>query len=693
MPIGISADHRELGQSIGAWAASLEPLSVVRAAEHDNLAEFPEIAAAVADMGIAGIAIAEAAGGGGGSVVDLAVALEATARSLIPGPLLGTAVASLLDHDLLAGIADGSVRVALAARSAGEVGPRFTGSLPVVHDACGATHVLVPATQGWVLIDLAGAAITPLASPDLTRRVAAIELTDAPVHVAAGGGKAALATVVSAEASGVAAWCLETAVAYAKVRQQFGQPIGAFQAIKHLCAEMLETAESVTAVAWDAARAFDEEPAQRDFAAAVAGVIALDGARIVAEQCIQVLGGIGFTFEHDAHFYLRRVLALQTLLGAAHDHADRLAGMAVAGVRRTPRIEMDGRDAEVRPAVRAAVAAVANAGDRRAALVDHGLLTPHWPQPWGRGADPVEQLVIDQELAAAEIELPDLKIAGWAVPTIVAHGTEAQRERFVKASLMGEITWCQLFSEPEAGSDLASLRTRAVRVDGGWELSGQKVWTSLAHESDWAICLARTEPDVPAHRGITYFLVDMTSPGLEIRPLREMTGEAMFNEVFLDRVFVPDDCLVGTPGQGWALARTTLANERVAMASARLGLSVEEVVSLAAEGVGPVERVQVGQCVAWASVASLLSQRAVLRSVAGGGPGPESSVAKLIGVRVRQGSAALVVDLLGDRILLGDERARSGVHQRLLTRCLSIAGGTTQVLRNVAAERILGLPR
>ncbi|HYG92060.1 MAG TPA: acyl-CoA dehydrogenase family protein, partial [Nocardioides sp.] len=237
-------------------------------------------------------------------------------------------------------------------------------------------------------------------------------------------------------------------------------------------------------------------------------------------------------------------------------------------------------------------------------------------------------------------------------------------------------------------------------VEGGWKLTGQKVWTSVAERADFGICLARTDSDVPQHKGITYFVVDMKAPGIEVRPLREITGEALFNEVFLDEVFVPDDCVVGEPGDGWRLARTTLANERVAMASARLGKSVERAVELAgALDVGPVGRTAVGRAVALATVCSLLGVRTTLRALDGSGPGAESSVAKLLGVRSRQDSAELVVRLQDDEIAILGGIGRDGdglsadVWEMLNTRCLSIAGGTTQILRNVAGERILGLPR
>ncbi|MGN6781374.1 MAG: acyl-CoA dehydrogenase family protein, partial [Marmoricola sp.] len=506
-------------------------------------------------------------------------------------------------------------------------------------------------------------------------------------------------TLAAAEAAGVARWCLATAVDYAKTREQFGSPIGAFQAIKHLCAEMLERAEAATAAAWDAARAAETDPDQWAFATDVAAAISIDAAVDNAHACIQVLGGIGFTWEHDAHLCLRRAPSRRARGGRADAAAGRLAERASHGVRRAVGVDLEGRDAAVREAVRAEVARIAAAPpeQRRAALVDSGYLMPHWPAPHGVGADAVTQLVVDEELARAGVVRPDIVIAGWALPTILEHGTTAQQERFVRPSLLGELVWCQLFSEPGAGSDLASLRTRAVKVDGGWRLTGQKVWTSVARSADWGICLARTDPDAPRHRGITYFLVDMrNSEGIEVRPLREMTGDALFNEVFLDDVFVPDDLVVGEVHDGWRLARTTLANERVAMASSRLGRSVERAVALLDAGTSEADRVAVGRAVALSTVCSLLGVRTVLRSLAGHPPGAESSVAKLLGVRSRQDSADLVLSLHGPVAALGgsaDDEVRADVWEALNTRCLSIAGGTTQILRNVAGERLLGLPR
>jgi alkylation response protein AidB-like acyl-CoA dehydrogenase len=688
MSIGISDEHAELASSLRKWAADLKGRELARAAEQDAGATFASAWRALSEMGVPSIGLPEATGGGGGTTLDVAVALEACAHELVPGPLLGPAVAA----SVLGAVPDGAI-----------VGVALGGA---VWDAPSATHVLAEVDGAWRLLPRDAVELTPVLGLDLSRRYGGLRVLDPSAGVAVELTTALVrrtaVTLAAAEAAGVARWCLATAVEYAQVREQFGQKIGSFQAIKHLCAQMLETAEAVTATAWDAATAAgavgspgDDE--QWAFATDVASAVAFDGAVEVAKSCIQVLGGIGFTFEHDAHLYLRRALTLRALVGDGDAAAERLTAAAVQGVRRRVRLDLQGRDEAIRAEVRANVERIAARPEeeRRAAFVETGYLTPHWPAPYGLGADPVMQIVIDQELARAGLTRPDIVIAGWAVPTILEHGTDEQRERFVRPSLLGDLVWCQLFSEPGAGSDLASLRTRAVRVEGGWRLTGQKVWNSVAERADWGICLARTDPDAPKHRGITYFLVDMkNSEGIEVRPLREITGKALFNEVFLDDVFVPDELVVGEVDDGWRLARTTLANERVAMGSTRLGHSVERAVEIAAAGGTAAHRVRVGHAVALATVCSLLGVRSTMRSLAGHGPGAESSVAKLLGVRSRQDAAELVVELHGDQILLGaDEGLRADVWELLNTRCLSIAGGTTQILRNVAAERILGLPR
>lgn len=688
MPIGISDDHTELAASVRKWAESQGSIAAVRAAETDPDALAPW-GTLPAEMGLSAIALPESVGGGGGTLLDQAVAVEAAGYALVPGPFLTTVAAGLMydDADLRAGIAEGRITVGLGT------------DLRAVLDAPSTTHVSVPTSQGHVLVGTDQVEVRPGVSVDLTRGVGEVDLGDLdlsglptnPAH----GAPVELVVLAAAEASGIARWCLDTAVDYAKVREQFGKKIGAFQAVKHLCAEMLEISESVTAAAWDAAEAAEHGGDQARFAAGVAATICFDGAVEVAKSCIQVLGGIGFTFEHDAHLYLRRAIALRAFLGDPGEFAVALAECARTGVRRSGDIDFGGLDEQFRASAQAEARTIAALPEeeRRVVLADSGFLTPHWPAPYGLGAGPIQQLVIDQELDNAGVERPDLVIGAWAAPTILEGGTEEQRERFVRPTLTGEITWCQLFSEPGAGSDLASLRMKAERTDGGWLLTGQKVWNSIAERADWGVCLARTDAEAKPHAGITYFVVDMKSPGIDVRPLRELTGEALFNEVFFDNVFVPDDCVVGEINGGWRLAVTTLANERVAMAGSKLGDSVELAITLLDEVRSPSAGEAVGRAIALAQVVKLLGMRSTLRSIAGQGPGAESSVAKLVGVRSRQDSAELAMELLGAEMFTASERAVTANDLFLRNRCLSIAGGTTQILRNVAGERILGLPR
>ena len=685
MPVALTEEQAALAEAIHAWSAAHHPREAVRAAETGSGAGVP---AGFAELGLFGVALPAAAGGADGSIADLAAGLAAAAEELVPGPVLGTALGGLLlaetpeAKELLPALAEGEATVAVLL-DAPSLDDGVSGPVP---GATPESWLVVPVDGGHVLLapGTPGVTVEPLTPFDFSCPLARVRFSGV------GGDLLALppveslaATLAAAEAAGVARRCLTVAVEYAKVREQFGKPIGGFQAIKHLCAEMLCRAEAAEALAWDAASG------RHPLSVASAAAVALDAAVANAKDCVQVLGGIGFTWEHDAHLYLRRAVALRQWLGGSGAWRRQAASLALAGTERTLGVDV-GDDPELRDEV-ARIAALP-VSSQRVALADAGLLTPHWPAPYGRGADAAEQLRIDGALAAADVRRPDLVIGAWAVPTILEHGDDEQRSRFAQPTLRGEITWCQLFSEPGAGSDLAALRTAARRVDGGWRLTGQKVWTSLAREADWGICLARTDPDVPKHKGITYFLVDMRAEGITTRPLREITGEAVFNEVFLDDVFVPDADVVGAPGGGWRLARTTLANERVAIGSgSAVGESVQSLVSTVdAASLDEVALDRLGSLVAFGVAGSVLDLRAALRRLEGQDPGAESSVRKLLGVQHRQDVAEFALELAGAGALVAGGEAQ---REFLLTRCLSIAGGTTQVLRSLTAERLLGLPR
>ena len=641
MPIAITPDQLALQASIRDWAKRAGPVTAVRRLEPDPADPAGNTYLSdLAGLGIFSIPIPGEAGGAGGTVTDLAAALEQITIALVPGPVTPTVLASLLLTAagtaallpaLAAGQATGAVGLTagtLTGTRAADGTLRVTGQAGPVLGAGTTTHLLLGSSTDegeawfWIEVGCPGLTVASRRPVDFSRSLADVRLAGAVIAgdqiltgLAGARVRDLAATLFAAEAAGVAAWCSATAAGYAGTRRQFGRPIGSFQAVKHLCATMACRTERAAALAWDAARAADEAPGEHPLAAAAAAALALDDAVENAKDCIQVLGGIGFTWEHDAHLYLRRALALRHLLGGTRAWRVRTARLAAAGARRT---------------------------------------APPSPEPE---------------------ESPYPGIGAWAGPAIAAYGTPEQRDRFLGPTKRAEITWCQLFSEPEAGSDLASLRTRAVRADGGWRLAGQKVWTSLAREADWAICLARTDPDVPKHEGIGYFLVDMHAPGIDIRPLREITGRSMFNEIFLDDVFVPDDCMLGAPGDGWRVAMSTLAAERVA-----IGAGPDEAVQklLAAGGADQDHTERTGFHVASGQAVALLAER-----------GAHPAIRKLLGTGHRQAVAETALERLGPSGAAEGEAS----YEFLLTRCLSIAGGTTQVLLTQLAERVLGLPR
>ncbi|MDT5398149.1 MAG: 3-oxochol-4-en-24-oyl-CoA dehydrogenase [Mycobacterium sp.] len=691
---------RELVRS---WASGSGAIAAVRAVEQGNADAWRAVYERLAQLGIFGVAIPEDLGGAGGSIEDLCAMVDEAAAALIPGPVATTALATLVvtDEKLLDGLASGerTAGVALGSDITFDAGSgTATGTAEFVLGGLADGLLVLPAGDQWVLVDAAagGAAVEALEATDFSRPLARVELASAPATVLPLTHQRMVdltATVLAAEAAGLARWMLDTATDYAKVREQFGKPIGSFQAVKHMCAEMLLRAQQIAVASADAAGAVaDDDEAQLSIAVAVAAAIGIEAAKVNARDCIQVLGGIGITWEHDAHLYMRRAYAIAQFLGGKSFWLRRCADLTRAGVRR--QLDVDVTDGEnIRAEIAGVVADIAALPEekRQVALAESGLMAPHWPKPYGRAASPAEQLVIDQELEAAGVKRPDISIGWWAAPTILGHGSPEQIEKFIPGTLNGDVYWCQLFSEPGAGSDLAALRTKAVRTDGGWLLTGQKVWTSNAHRADWGICLARTDPNAPKHKGITYFLVDMRSPGIDIRPLREITGEALFNEVFFDDLFVPDDMVVGPVDGGWPLARTTLANERIAIAAGgALDKGMEHLLDVIGDGdVDPAEADRLGALIGAAQVGALLDQLIAQLAVGGHDPGAPSSVRKLIGVRYRQNLAETIMDSYDGAGLVDSPDVRYFLN----TRCLSIAGGTEQILLTLAGERLLGLPR
>jgi len=334
----------------------------------------------------------------------------------------------------------------------------------------------------------------------------------------------------------------------------------------------------------------------------------------------------------------------------------------------------------------------------QARLAEDRWVGIHWPARYGgRDATPVQVALYHMEYARAGAPQPVNRVGiNLAGPTLLAHGTEDQRRRWLPGILDASELWCQLFSEPDAGSDLAALRTRADPVPGGFRVTGQKVWTSYAQYARWGIALVRTDPDLPRHRGLSYLVIDMAAPGIEIRPLRQITGEAEFNEVFLHEVFVPDDHLVGGPGEGWAVANTTLAHERGTAFPFKEQVlhetHLEALLRLARER-NRLDDPDVADGLARAflllRLLRLQNWRTLSRLARGGEPGPESSVTKLIWTEMTQHLSASALDVLGPQACLAGRWPR----QWLWSHAASIAGGTSEIQRTIIGERILGLPR
>ena len=726
MSIALSEDQKALAESVAAFTARHATSSSTRA-RFEALAAgiWPASWRALVEQNLLGLHLPEEFGGDGAGLVELAIVLEETTFGLLPGPLLPTVLTSLvisrhggaeLRERVLPGFVAGRTGACatdargLTATRCGEGWEVRGTTVPVLGALSAQTWILgaerADDTDGtvWFVVDEARRdelAVTRLRSVDLTRDIGEIEVSglhvgpDHVLDVDSDRLRSTAAALFCAESAGAARWCQVTGLSYAKVREQFGRPIAAFQAIKHKCARLFVRSELIAAAAWDAAVAYDQDPDQFALAAASAAVVCLPGAVDIGLDTVTLFGGIGYTWEHDTHLYWRRAMSLQSLLGPRRNWDVRL-GQLARKIERKHDLQLEDEPADLRRWVADQLAAAASlpADQQRAFIADQGLVAPHYPRPYGIAASPVAQAVISQEFERAGLIQPSTTVGEWALPTILAHGTDEQRETFVGATLRGDISWCQLFSEPGAGSDLASLRTRATRGEGGWLLNGQKVWTSQAQEADWGICLARTDPDAPKHKGLSYFLVDMQSPGLEVRPLREANGSDLFNEVFFNDVFVPDSRLIGEPGEGWRLARTTLGNERVniAVGSGRRRDLPADYLTIFAGDPPPDVLQQAGVLTADVNAFAALGQRSLLRQLSGLRPGAEASVLKVAAAWNLTNLRTAVMAWHGAEAAVLDEGGGASMRYLSVPPSL-IGGGTLEIQLNVIGERVLGMPR
>ncbi|HTW14016.1 MAG TPA: acyl-CoA dehydrogenase [Nocardioides sp.] len=735
MSLATTQDQRDLADAVRGFASRAADIAATR----DSLAELTagrrtDSWERLVAQELHAVHLPEPHGGGAG-LTELAVVTEELAHALFPGPFLSTVIASATvavappagaREQALREFADGATGAVVGGHAlvavADGAGWRVSGISHPVSGLPGAEVVLVAARTAdgrevWFrLHEAPSVEIVVRTGTDVTRSLGVLRLQD---HVVGADDllpvpppverELVAQTLYAAEASGVCRWLVGTAVEHARGRHQFGRPIGSFQAVQHKLAMMLVRSECATAAAWDAARAAGGAREQQALAAHQAALVAAPAAVDVAVECVSLLGAIGFTWEHDAHLYWRRAVEDAALVGPESRWAKRLGELS-NDHRRDFALVAD----DALPDLRAEVGVVLDralqepdddgvltgwgpvrGGRRRAVLAAAGLVAPHYPAPYGRGAGAEQQAVIAQEFERRGLPQPTTVIGEWVLPTLLEHGDDAQRERFVPATLRGEIVWCQLFSEPGAGSDLAGLSTRARRVDGGWVLSGQKVWNSYAHEADWGVCLARTDVDTARHAGISYFLVDMRSAGVDVRPIRQATGRSEFNEVFLDEVFVPDDCLVGGPGQGWTLATTTLANERLNMGAVLGHGSSDQVRRAVADGTcaaDPDEALRVlGTCVSREMTLAALALRGTVARLAGADQRATASVQKVFNALAQRDGSRALIGLLGPLGAVDDASTPYAV-DHLGVPAVLFGGGTIEIQLNVIARRVLGLP-
>lgn len=712
MSIAISEDHLTLGETVADFLTKRDALLENRALLDNPGDAIVPFWAELAQLGWLGLHIEEEFGGSGYTLEELVVVVEELGRVIAPGAFVPTVISSAIiaaaaDSEtksaFLPALADGTKTATFALDADLSLDAKAVSGSLVAPCANHVDLLLVAVGEDIAVIDLNGEGVekTVPENLDQSRPSAKVTLSSAPTTLISGAAQVATdlaRTILSAEAAGISSECTRLAAEYAKERIQFGRPIAMFQAVKHHCANMAVATELTTSAVWDAARAAAAGGEQFSYAAAVAATLAGPAADLCANLSTQVHGGIAITWEHDAHLYLRRATVLRQMLGSEKASAD-LTDLMRKGVQRAKAIELPPEAEPIRTEVREFVASVEGLDEdaTKAKMIEDGYAMPHWPKPFGRAAGAIEQLVIEEEFKAAGIQRPSYGITGWNILTLIQYGTEDQVARWVPPALKQDVIWCQLFSEPDAGSDAAGVTTKATRTDGGWLINGQKVWTSGAHVAGYGFATVRTNPDVPKHQGITMVVIDMEAEGVEVRPIKMTTGNSEFNEVFFNDVFVPDDDVVGPVDGGWTVARSTLGNESVSIGGGDGGMAFPPEMLIPMYDAHP-ERLAAGENVIGDYIArhqamGLMNLRSTHRAVAGSEPGPEGAITKLVLSELGHSAGAMNSALLGTDGYFTDGEAAIGNVLVLMHRALSIAGGTSEIKRNQIGERILGLPR
>ena len=740
MPIGLSPEQGQLEDAVARFASRHAAVADTRKsfgalANGDLPTWWDQLVA----QGFHAVHLPESVGGQGGQLIDAACVLATAATALLPGPLLPTVIAGAIalrsDDDpaakaLLTELAAGRVAsVVLPGQgdlraTASKRGWRVSGRSGDVLGARSAGLVLTAARADeggtvWFVVDptVAAASVEAREGTDLTVDVGVLRLDDHDVSDALvlngiddeAAWDVAVALTACASA-GTLRWAVDAVTTHLGTREQFGKLIGTFQALQHEAAMLLVNGELATAAAWDAVRAIDEAPPQRSLAAAGAAITAVTPAPELLLDALTMFGAIGFTWEHDVHLYWRRATSLAASMGPVTRWSRRLGELGRTHVRDMT-VKLGAAEADFRARVAAVLDEALElrndtqsplgdydhlaTGPQRTLIAEAGLIAPHWPPPWGVGATPLQQLIIDDEFVKrTDLVRPSLNIAEWILPTLLSAAPEDLQQQLIPPTQRGELLWCQLFSEPGAGSDLAAVSTRAVKVDGGWRIDGHKIWTSSAQYADYGALLARTDPNAPKHRGIGYFIIDMRADGVEIQPIKTADGDPHFNEVFLVDVFVPDRMLLGEPTDGWSLAIATMAQERVAIGG-YVNIDRAGALRQLATRPGPDQDAVVralGELDAYSNAIKALGVRETIRLLDGQSAGPASSIAKVATSILLRRTFKATLELAGPLAVV--ERSEPAVVEPYLRLPAElIGGGTRQIQLNIIAQMIMGLPR
>jgi 3-oxochol-4-en-24-oyl-CoA dehydrogenase len=698
-------------------------------------------------VGVAAIAVPEDAGGAGYGAVALGVVAHELGRALAPVPFLSS---SVLATGLLAAarssnpdaaqalsdLADGErIAAAILTSDGGAWSPdtvpftadrdgtdwRVTGTARHVLGGGSADDLVVAADTGdglaLFVLDPAVVTVTSERALDGTRPLATVDCTKAAATQIASSRVAEMINravtlalaVLSAEQVGACERLLELATEHARNRIQFGRSIGSFQAVKHRCADMLVDLEWARSASQAAIRAIDDglSMAETSWRASMAKAVCSEALRDAAHANIQVHGGVGFTWENSANLYVRRARSDEALFGLPGGHWDALAGHIRDGDADDTGTTADPQRFEIRDFLTAAAKPVGlrNYGPTPTAddvgpgriwhryLAEHGYACLHWPTEYGGAAASVmRQAIFAEECARAglprQLGITAIDLVG---PVLIAYGTADQKRRYLEPIRLGEHIWTQLFSEPDAGSDLASIRTRAERTESGWRVDGQKVWSSAANAAIFGLLLARTGSE--SHRGLSMFIVPMGAEGVTVRPLKQIDGESKFNEVFLDSVDLDENALIGEVGQGWQIAMLTLGRERLTLGSQAVGMFQRHAhMSAVARDRGLLDPVLARTFARlWARM--WLLRFTWERAVADGDTASAAfSVLKLMTSETDRDLGDLATDVLGTDVCVdpGDDEL---VQQMLVGRAQTILGGTSEIQRNILGERVLKLPK